>query len=47
MLKLHVTKSVDGDLITLSKHEFFQLVTIYKQYEPVSFEPACNITCYF
>jgi hypothetical protein len=35
MLTLHVTKSFDGDLITLSKDEFLQLITMYKQFEPV------------
>jgi len=32
---LHVMKSFDGDLITLSKEEFLQLITVYKQFEPV------------
>ena len=35
MLTLHVMKSFDGDLITLSKDEFLQLITMYKQFEPV------------
>ncbi len=35
MLTLHVMKSFDGDLITLSKEEFLQLITVYKQVESV------------
>ena len=35
MLTLHVMESFDGDLITLSKDEFLQLIAMYKQFEPV------------